>query len=179
LKVGAIIQARLTSSRFPKKILAKIDGKPVIQWCVENVLKAKEIYGVIVASPHKLPIKLPVRVFIGNEKDVLKRYYDCATKYKFDIIVRITADCPFIDPKIIDLAVKYYKSHKYEYVCFAPVDGLDVEVFSYALLARANFNAHAPYEREHVTPYMRMITKLSVDTAEDLERARRWYELHG
>lgn len=140
--------------------------------------KAKEIDAVVIAAPHEIP---GFDVFIPEngtfESDVLSRYYECALKHEADIIVRITADCPLIDPKIIDFAVIYFMENKFEYVCFAPVDGLDVEVFSFALLENAYRNAEEQYDREHVTPYMRRKTKLSVDTLSDLKKVRRWYGL--
>ena len=126
------------------------------------------------ATPHHIPLKTGVPEFIGDEEDVLKRYYDCAVKYDADIVVRITSDCPLIDPCAIDIAIHYYLTHPYNYVCFAPVDGSDVEVFGRFLLNEAHWNTKDPYDREHVTPYMRRATKLSVDTKEDLRRVREW-----
>ena len=155
----------------------KIRGKTILSWCIENTLKAKSLNKVIVAAPHKIPLRLSVPVFIGDENNVLKRYFDCATAYGIDIVVRITADCPFIDPEIIDAAVDYFKKHNFKYVCFAPIDGLDVEVFSYQLLQEANKMAVSTYDKEHVTPYMRRVTKLSIDTRDDLKTARIWYGL--
>jgi len=131
---------------------------------------------VVVASPHNLETDAPL--FIGDEKDVLDRYYKCAREAEADVIVRITADCPFIDPDIIDQAIEYYFRTDHEYVCFAPIDGLDTEVFSFQLLEEAWKKAKDPYDREHVTPYMRRKTKLSIDTKQDLLKARRWYGLH-
>jgi spore coat polysaccharide biosynthesis protein SpsF (cytidylyltransferase family) len=175
--VLAIIQARLTSTRLPGKILEKIEGKTILEHCIERVKKATLVDRVVVATPHDIPIMLDVPLFIGDEQDVLKRFYDCAELYDPDIIVRITADCPFIDPCAIDIAISYYLHHPHKYVCFAPVDGLDVEVFGRYLLNEAHVNAIEPYDREHVTPYMRRATKLSVDTAEDLTKVRGEYGL--
>ena len=175
-KVLAIIQARLTSTRLPKKILALIGKKTVLQHCVDNVKKAMLVDGIVVAAPHQ--VKTDVEVFIGDEKDVLDRYYQCAKAHKVDVIVRVTSDCPFIDPNIIDQAIEYFFITDHGYVCFAPIDGLDTEVFSFQLLEEAWKKAKDPYDREHVTPYMRRKTKLSIDTKEDLKKARRWYGLH-
>ena len=147
--------------------------------CVDNVKKSMFINQVVVASPHPIPEKVNAETFIGDEADVLDRYYQCAKKYCGKTIIRITADCPFIDQKIIDQAILYYFKSYFEYVCFAPIDGLDVEVFSFELLKEAWTKAKDPYDREHVTPYMRRKTKLSIDTKEDLLKARRWYELYG
>lgn len=178
LKVLAIIQARLSSSRLPKKILALIGNKPIIQHCVDRVRMSLWVDDVVVASPHYIPVNFNAHRFIGSEKDVLDRYYKCAKEFQGDVIVRITSDCPFIDPDIIDEAVEYYYRTDFGFVGFAPIDGLDVEVFSYKLLEEAWKKAKDPFDREHVTPYMKRKTKLSVDTAIDLKRARRWYGLH-
>jgi len=132
----------------------------------------------VVASPHYIPEYFLADRFVGNEKDVLDRYYQCAKKFNGDVIVRITSDCPFIDPDIIDQAIEYYFRTDHGYICFAPIDGLDVEVFSFKLLKEAWEKAREPYDREHVTPYMRRKTKLSIDTKSDLLKARRWYGLH-
>ncbi len=149
-----------------------------MQHCLERVLKAKTLTQVVVAAPHKIPLKLQVPLFIGDEHDVLKRYYDCAREYKADVIVRITADCPLIDSEAIDIAVNYFLRKPFEYVCFAPVDGLDVEVFTMDLLRLAHKFVINKYDKEHVTPYMRRVTKLSVDTIHDLEKVKRDYELY-
>jgi len=132
---------------------------------------------VVVASPHPLLVILTVPLFIGSEQDVLGRFYECAKKYKADTVVRLTADCPFLDPLIIDLAVVYFFTHNLPYIYFAPVDGLDVEVFSMEILKEAHKNCTNPQDREHVTPYMRRKTKISIDTTQDLERARDYYDL--
>lgn len=177
-RVLAIIQARLTSTRLPKKVLAKIGDKTVLQHCVDNVRKAILVDEVIVASPHYIPEYFIAERFIGNELDVLDRYYQCAKKFNGDVIVRITSDCPFIDPNIIDEALEFFFRTDHEFSRFAPIDGLDVEVFSFRLLEEAWKKAKEPYDREHVTPYMIRKTKLSIDTKQDLAKARRWYGLH-
>ena len=130
------------------------------------------------ASPHYIPEKFDAHRFLGNEKDVLDRYYQCAKEHRADVVVRITADCPFIDPDVIDEALEYYFRTDFGYVCFAPIDGLDTEVFSFELLEEAWKKAKDPYDREHVTPYMRKKTKLSIDTEQELRKARKWYGLH-
>jgi spore coat polysaccharide biosynthesis protein SpsF len=168
----------MTSTRLPGKILKKIGNKSVLCHCVDNVNKSMWIDEVVVASPHYIKEKFNAYRFIGDEKDVLDRYYQCAKEFRGDVIVRITADCPFIDPDIIDQAVEYFLKGDLEYVCFAPIDGMDTEVFSMKMLEKAHNNVKEQYDREHVTPYMRRITKLSIDTETDLNRARRWYGLH-
>jgi spore coat polysaccharide biosynthesis protein SpsF len=147
-----------------------ICGGTMLERVIERTLQSK-VDRVVVAAPHDLPCSVPL--FIGDEQDVLKRYYDCADFFEADIVVRITSDCPLIDPKIIDLSCEYFNQHDYQYVTFAPVDGLDVEVFSFELLKEAHENATSKEDREHVTPYMKRKTKISVDNAEDLERVRK------
>jgi spore coat polysaccharide biosynthesis protein SpsF len=144
----------------------------MLERVIERTLQSK-VDKVVVAAPHDLGITLDVPTFIGDEHDVLKRYYDCAAFFDADIIVRITSDCPLIAPDTINYALEYYKSHDYPYVYFAPVDGLDVEVFSFKLLEEANKTATSKEDREHVTPYMKRKTKMSVDNTEDLERVRK------
>jgi len=126
---------------------------------------------IVVASPEKIPFK-NADFFIGDENDVLGRYYNCAIIEKADIIIRITADCPLIDPEIIDYAIKYYKKHDFPYVYFAPVDGLDVEVFSFKMLEKTWLEATSFEDREHVTPFMKRFTKISIDTQEDFEKVK-------
>jgi spore coat polysaccharide biosynthesis protein SpsF len=141
----------------------------MLERVIERTLQSK-VDQVVVAAPHNLPCSVPL--FIGDEQDVLKRYYDCADFFDADVIVRITSDCPLIDPEVIDYAIDYFTKHSYSYVYIAPVDGLDVEVFSFELLKEAHENA-GQEDREHVTPYMKRKTKISVDNAEDLERVRQ------
>ena len=147
-----------------------ICGGTMLERVIERTLQSK-VDQVVVAAPHDLPCSVPL--FIGDEHDVLKRYYDCADFFDADVIVRITSDCPLIDPEVIDYAIDYYNRHDYPYVYFAPVDGLDVEVFSFECLKEAHEFATSKEDREHVTPYMKRKTKISVDNAEDLERVRK------
>lgn len=143
----------------------------MLERVIERTLQSK-VNQVIVASPHSCEIDLDVPTFIGDEQDVLGRYYDCATFFGATIVVRITSDCPLIDPEVIDMALDYFDKHLFPYVYFAPVDGLDVEVFTYDLLVEANKMATTDYDREHVTPYMKRKTKMSVDSLEELTKVR-------
>ena len=189
MRVVAIIQARLTSKRLPKKILKKIGNKTILQHTIDGVKQSKAIDKLIVASPHKLPLPRGIYSFIGSEENVLERFYLCAKKYKADIIVRITADCPLIDSWWIDFCLKVLPWGGYSYVTNRPYcpDGLDVEVFTFDSLEQAYRKARKPYDLEHVTPYIRRNfkmaeisgiinkEKLSVDTQSDLDRVRRLY----
>jgi spore coat polysaccharide biosynthesis protein SpsF len=107
----------------------------------------------------KFAKKNSVSIFRGSEKDVLDRYYQCAKKYSFSTIIRITADCPLIDPSIVDKVIERFFSGNYDFATNTLVRtfpiGTDVEVFSFSALNKAWENAQLPSEREHVTPYLR------------------------
>ena len=184
----AIVQARLTSTRLPRKVLMDLCGKTVLERVLERLLQAKFINQVVVAAPHDIPLKLDVPIFIGDEQDVMKRYYDCANFFEADYIVRITSDCPLIEPTLIDKCIEILHEGKYDYVAalepYYP-DGLDTEVFTMELLEKADMEAEGP-EREHLVQYftkqknIKLLdeggyghTKVSIDTNEDLERVRK------
>ena len=141
----------------------------MLERVIEGVRQAKLVDEVVVAAPH--PIECSCPVFIGSETDVVNRYYKCSEAHNADVVVRITSDCPMISPEVIDMAISYFHAHDYPYVYFAPIDGLDVEVFYSWFLEEANRKA-LPDEREHVTTYMKRKTKISVDTEHDLEKIR-------
>ena len=165
--IGCIIQARMGSSRLPKKVMKKIDNDlTVLDYVIEQIKSSKNIEKIIVATTileedniifdylysHKY------EVFRGSSEDVLDRFYQCAKKFSIDTIVRITADNPLIDPKIIDMAVEEYKNGKYDLVTNTlkrtfPF-GTEVEVFSFRILEKAWQNAKKPSEREHVTSFI-------------------------
>jgi len=194
LKVLGVIQARLTSKRFPGKILKKIGKKTVLQHVVDACKKAKKVDEWVIASPHPIP---GFKTFIPEnvkEEDVLSRIYQCALEYKPDLVVRITADCPLLDPYWIDFCIDTLVWCDYDFICNTPYcpDGLDVEVYTMDALTCAYHLATDPFDREHVHPYIRRTSfygevsgvfnydhiKLSIDTPEDLERVRRIYGLH-
>ncbi len=175
--VLAIIQSRLSSTRFPRKIMEKIEGKTMLQHVIDNSLEAKLVDKVVVASPHYIEFdsRLKADWFIGSEHDVLDRYYQCAKKYGASIIVRVTSDCPLVRGKDIDFTLKMFGANRFPYVKFAPVNGLDVEVFTWGMLEMAwKYEPKNPYYSEHVTPYMKEFTKLSVDVPNDLEKVKQW-----
>lgn len=166
--IAAIIQARMSSSRLPGKVLLGINGRPMFSYMVERVRSAHSIDRVIIATstePQDDAIadfctRESIACYRGSLDDVLDRYYRAATDHACDVIVRLTADCPLIDPAVIDVMIDTYRSGSYDYVAnSAPPegktypDGMDVEVFSYAALARAWREAARPSEREHVTFY--------------------------
>jgi spore coat polysaccharide biosynthesis protein SpsF len=161
--VVAIIQARMTSTRLPGKVLADICGKPALALMLERVKRAKRLDKIMVATTINVtddPVvglcrALGVETFRGGEQDVLRRYCEAANATGADTVVRLTADCPMIDPGLIDETVQEYKAGGWDYVATRgyPV-GLDAEAFSISALHRADREAHHSYLREHVTPYI-------------------------
>lgn len=166
----AIIQARMGSTRLPGKVLKKVLGKAMLEHQIERVKRSKTIDQIILATTSKsedkqivrLGKRLKVKVFAGSENDVLDRYYRAAVKFGVNgNIVRLTGDCPLMDPEIIDAVVNFYLKNKkncqYANNVDPPTfpDGMDVEVFSFEALKTAWQNADLLSEREHVTPYIR------------------------
>ena len=161
----AIIQARLTSSRFPNKILQKIENITLIELLISRLKKSKYLDKIVLAIPknkkNKLlrnKIKKNIDIFAGSEKDVLDRYFQAAKKFKAKTIVRICGDCPLIDPKVVDKIVNFYQKNDFDYVSntIKPTypDGLDVEVFNFDTLRKTWIKAKSKTEREHVTQYI-------------------------
>ena len=164
--MDCIIQARMGSTRLPGKVLMKIENeKTVLEFVLNQCKDSKLLDRIIVATTDamddrkivKLVKKLGFDYFCGNEFDVLDRYYKCAKKFKSDDIMRITADCPLIDPTIMDKAIKKFHSGKFDYVSTSPPQtfpwGISVEIFSFKALENIWKNAKLRYEREHVTSY--------------------------
>ena len=164
--IGAIVQARMGSTRLPGKVLMKISGRPVLTHIIERLKRAKLLKQIIIATtdqPIDRPIvkilkRMPVKIFRGSQDDVLDRYYQAAKIYKLGTIVRITADCPLIDPQIIDQLLRYYLKNKarFDYLGLPKnyPEGIDTEVFTFSALRKAWQEAKLPSEREHVTPYL-------------------------
>ena len=186
-KVLAVVQARVGSTRLPGKVLKKVNGKPLIEILFHRLAQSKKIDKIILATsvnkendPLERKIKkLGYDVFRGSENDVLGRYYNAAKPYSPKSIVRITGDCPIIDPAIIDEVISLYEKENADYASNTDPptypDGLDVEVFSFDSLIEANEKAKTSHEREHVTPFIRENNKLkninlSIDT--DLSKER-------
>lgn len=175
MKVVAIIQARMGSSRLPGKVLRKIDGHPMIYYTLTRLKKSKYIDQIILATSTKdidTPLaeyaaSLGVEVFRGSEDNVLERYKLAADKYNADIVIRMTGDCPLIDPVIVDHMVTKYMIYDYDYIKMdipnTFIRGFDVEVFSKEILDKVydivcvqndvNREDYKPF-REHVTYYI-------------------------
>jgi glutamate-1-semialdehyde aminotransferase/spore coat polysaccharide biosynthesis protein SpsF (cytidylyltransferase family)/predicted dehydrogenase len=200
----AIIQARMGSTRLPGKSLAEIEKRPMLWHVVERVKRARLVDRVVVATStnaaddviEQMCRESGVTCYRGSENDVLDRFYMAARAEKAAQVVRITADCPLIDPEVIDRVVARFQRGDLDYASNAMVrsypDGLDTEVFSSSALERAWHEATRASEREHVTPYLRSekfrtanvqsdSTSLyqhyrwTVDEAEDLEFIRAVY----
>lgn len=165
-RIVAIIQARTDSTRFPKKVLADILGKPMIAHLIDRAKKSELVDQLVLATTNRkiddsivdIAKKHNIDVFRGNFEDVLDRYYNAAKKHQADVVVRITGDCPLVDPHILDTIIRYFLDNNYDYASntIEPTypDGLDVEVFSFKSLEKAWKEAQLPSEREHVTPYI-------------------------
>lgn len=167
-KTLAIVQARMSSTRLPGKVLKELGGRPLIGFMLERVKRAAEVHEIVLAtstdaSDDELAAtvrELGFGVFRGSLDDVLARFAGAAEGRGADVLVRLTGDCPLIDPALIDRAVKHLRHQGLDYVTNGEPamypDGLDVEAFTQAALQRAFVEARLPSEREHVTPYLRV-----------------------
>lgn len=166
--IAVIIQARMGSRRLPNKVLMKVKGVPLLEYQIKRVKNSKLIDEIIVATtilPQDDQIvafckERDIPYFRGAENDVLGRYYECAKKWNVDTVVRLTADCPLSDPKVIDDVIALYNDAHTDYAAntIPPEtskypDGSDVEVFSINALERAYKEAKDAHDREHVTFY--------------------------
>ena len=166
IEVLAIIQARYNSTRFPGKVLKKINNTTILEILIKRLSKSKYISKIIVACSKNekdkailnICKKLGINYFTGSEDDVLERFYKAAKKFKGENIVRITGDCPLIDPQTIDDVISNFFSNNVDYASNTnpPTfpDGFDVEVFKFSTLKEAYIKARQSTEREHVTPFI-------------------------
>lgn len=166
MKITAIIQARMGSTRLPGKILMKLNNTTVLDSVIEQLRYSKELDHKIIATTSNLEDDVieqfarshSMDFFRGDSLNVLDRYYRCAKKFSLEHIVRITADCPIIDPTIVDKTILFYKNNKFDYVnnflTRTFPSGVDVEVFSFTTLQKAWKEAITLYDKEHVTPYI-------------------------
>ena len=211
-RVLAIVQARMASSRLPGKVMADIEGEPMLGRVVDRARRAKCLDEIIVAAttdPGDSEIvqfceRREITVFKGHPSDVLDRFYRCAASEQADVIVRLTGDCPLIDPDLIDLTTKVlldadpaldFTANRLPQSRTYPI-GLDTEVCSFRALEIAWKEADQRYQREHVMPFIyehedrfriRVIEyekdlgemRWTVDTPEDLELIRQVYRNFG
>jgi spore coat polysaccharide biosynthesis protein SpsF len=205
MKVVAIIQARTGSTRLPGKVLQEIEGKTMLARVVERLGRAKLINELLVATTDRAADdaildecrRFSVKVSRGDQDDVLDRYFRAAQLAKAEVVVRITSDCPMIDPAVTDKTIEAFLDARPDYASNTLQRtyprGLDTEVMSFSALSRAWQEARQRHEREHVTPYifehpdkfkLLPVTgaadfsgyRWTVDTAEDLEFVRAVYE---
>tara|TARA_B100000242_G_C43050674_1_gene490855 strand:- start:336 stop:1097 length:762 start_codon:yes stop_codon:yes gene_type:complete len=166
-KTGAIIQARMSSTRLPKKVLMPlIDDLSILDLQVRRLKKCDFIDNIILATSRRPEDKvlkdhadsLNIDFFTGSESNVLERFFECASQYELDQIIRVTADDPFKDPKVIEMAFEIFTEGNFDYVSntLKPTfpEGIDIEIFSYDSLSRAYSEASLNSEKEHVTPYI-------------------------
>jgi spore coat polysaccharide biosynthesis protein SpsF len=173
-RVTAIVQARMGSTRLPGKVLRPLAGRPMLVRIVDRVRACPAVSRVIVATSDRdgdEPIRQlcaaeQIDCFAGSEHDVLDRFYSAALSFHGDPLIRITADCPLVDPTLLAKLVALFDGGGYDHAGVATgagalflgegryPDGLDAECFSFAALERAWREATSPQDREHVTPYI-------------------------
>ena len=164
--ITCIIQARIGSSRLPGKVMQKIsENKRVIDFVVDQLQESKKIEKIIVAIPDEIEdnitydhlISRNISTFRGSLNNVLDRYYQCAKSNSSSIIIRITADCPLIDPQIVDSVITKFIENKYDYVANTHPRtfpyGTETEVFSFDALKICWEETNDKYDKEHVTSY--------------------------
>ena len=200
-----IVQARMTSTRLPGKVLLPLAGEPMLTRLIERLRRAERSDGIVIATTANasddpiaaLCAQLGVPCHRGSEHDVLSRYADAARLHGADVVVRITSDCPLIHPALVDQVIAAYEEGDSDYVSnMLPPTwpyGMAVEVFSAAALQQAHAEATQAAEREHVTPFLywhperyrlRNVAspvdlshhRWTVDTPEDYELVRRLFE---
>lgn len=170
MKTVAVVQARMGSTRLPGKVLVELNGKPVLWHVVSRLKAAGNIDDIVIATTQSdIDVEIVnfcvhegLNVFRGSETDVLSRYYHAARMVQADSVVRITADCPLLDPWVTDEMVGIFKNDLLQGKGIDYLSnviqrtfprGLDTEIFSLAALEKAFKEANKEFEREHVTPY--------------------------
>ena len=166
MKIISTIEARMTSSRLPGKVVKEIMGRPALELLIERLRSVKEIQEIVVATTinktddviEELCRRLKVKCFRGSENDVLGRVCGAVQSVSGDIIIEITGDCPLVDPDIIRTCLKLYLEGQCDYLSNGSLkrtfpDGLDVQVFSAKALEEINRLSSDPVDREHVTHY--------------------------
>ncbi len=193
-----IIQARVGSTRLPKKVLKIVKGMTLLEYEIKRLKLARGIDKIVVATSVKrgddkiknLCRRIKIDCFRGQEDDVLDRYYRCALLYpEYQNIIRVTGDCPLIDPLVVDQVIAFFEKNNFDYVSNVIKetfpDGMDIEIFTREALVLAAREAKLSSEREHVTPYIKKSRKfrkgnfaaandwshfrLTVDEKEDFE----------
>jgi spore coat polysaccharide biosynthesis protein SpsF len=163
----AVVQARMSSSRLPGKVMLPLCGKPMLVQQLRRIQRSRRIDGLTVATSRSCDDDIiestcgeyGINCFRGSLDDVLDRFYHAAFAWKPDHLVRLTGDCPLTDPDLVDVLIDFYQENGFDYAsnCHQPTlpDGLDAEIFTMAALETAWREACLPSEREHVTPFLR------------------------
>ena len=188
VSVLAIVQARMSSTRFPGKVMKEVGGKPLIEILLNRLSKSQKIDKIILATSinkqddilTKCVTQLGYGVYRGSEDDVLDRYYKAVKPFQPEVVVRITGDCPLIDPVLVDAVIDKFLKTQADYASNIDPptypDGLDTEVFKFNLLETSFYKAKSSLEREHVTTYIRNkkdYKKVSLVNEKDLS-SERW-----
>ena len=167
-KIVTVIQARMSSTRLPGKVMLPLAGKPLIIRMQERINLSRYAGEIVIAITDdesddqlvKLCKQNNLNIFRGHSLDLLDRHYKAAKEYNAELVIKIPSDCPLIDPEIIDKVIQYYISNrdKFDFVSnlHPPTypDGNDVEIMSFKVLENAWINAKKDFEREHTTPYI-------------------------
>ena len=165
-RTGVIVQARMTSTRLPGKVLREVRGRPLLTHLLERLRRVRGADVVIVATTTNttdepivsLCAELNVPVWRGSEDDVLERFVGAVREHDLDRIVRVTSDCPLLDPALVELALEKLDAERLDYVCTGIDEtyprGMDVEAFRTAGLMQAHSESQDRAEREHVTLYL-------------------------
>ena len=208
MRIVAVVQARIGSSRLPGKVLKDLAGESVLARVVQRLHRSSLISEVVIATSASAgdravlreAERLNVRCFRGSEADVLDRFYQAARVFHADVVVRITSDCPLIDPEVTDKTIRAFMKEQPDYASNSLERtyprGLDTEAMTADALARAWRKANEPHQREHVTPFLyehpelfRILSvrsdsdysahRWTLDTAEDLDFIRAVYKRFG
>ena len=197
--IAFIVQARMTSTRLPGKVMRPVLGKPLLEYQIERLSKVPDIDKIIIATTSNdtdqpiidFCVSRGLSFFRGSETDVLSRYYGAAVQYGVSTIIRVTSDCPVIDPEVLTDLIRLFRSEPNIDYASNTLErsfprGLDAEIFTFTALENAQMNATTSFQREHVTPYFYQnphlfalkslkcahdysAFRLTVDTAEDLQ----------
>lgn len=193
LKTILVTQARMGSTRLPGKILKEINGKPLLKIHLDRLRSCEKISEIIVATTtnpkdtiiYDLALEWGYNASRGSESDVLDRYYQAVKEKEPDWVVRVTSDCPLLDPKLVDDIIEYVQNKNVDYGSNVLIenfpDGQDVELFKFSALKKAWENAELLSEREHVSPFIRnncnkkgmaLFTAVNYDSINDYSRIR-------
>ena len=202
-RIYAIIQARMSSTRLPGKVLKSLCNRPILFHIVQRIKSIQGVYRIIIATSENVSDDLIAEFarenqlfcFRGSETDVLDRFFQALQIFNAepdDIVMRLTADNPFVDPKVCEELLSYFKDNAFSYASTSGYPlGVGAEVFTFQALVEAHENGKKPYEREHVTPHMyregqntgKMISptdystiRLTVDTEDDYKVAQILYD---